>query len=633
MIPQETIDEIFAVAKLEEVIGEFVNLKQKGANYVGLCPFHDEKTPSFYVSPVKEIFKCFGCGKAGNVVRFLMDHEKMSYPDALRYLAKKYRIEIEEDNTEEAQKERDEISSLHIVLSFAEDFYHDYLLNTDEGKRIGLEYLKNRGISSETINKFKIGFSSAERNSFSKAAIKKKFNEKHLIAAGLSIKTHDGQLIDRFRERVIFPIHSVAGRAIGFGGRILKKNPKEAKYINSPETKVYNKSQILYGLDLAKDMIRKTSEVFLVEGYTDVVALSQAGVGNVVASLGTSLTEQHTKLIKKYTDNLIFIFDGDEAGTKASLRGIDIALKKELNVKAISLPEGEDPDSFSKKNNPQELKIFIDENAEDFIFFKTKLLFDKEKDDPIKKADALRNIVKSIAFIPNHISRSIYIKNLGRKLDIDEETLYTELDRILLSKQKDEIKRAKFKSKRDEKDKISLNEKISIQTSEEQEKGIVKLLILYGSNEYEEGISVAEKIIEHVKESEWKNPLYLEIFNDYINYYNNNNKYPEINHYLINTNIQFQDFATSFVTIKNELSQNWKTRYGKSISFEDNYKNNVTSALCHYDIRKYQAMLKDNLKDLKKKDNLENDDVLQRTHNELIKEINRISKEIKLAIY
>ncbi|MEA3495250.1 MAG: DNA primase, partial [Bacteroidota bacterium] len=565
MIPQETIDEIFAVAKLEEVIGEFVNLKQKGANYVGLCPFHDEKTPSFYVSPVKEIFKCFGCGKAGNVVRFLMDHEKMSYPDALRYLAKKYRIEIEEDNTEEAQKERDEISSLHIVLSFAEDFYHDYLLNTDEGKRIGLEYLKNRGISSETINKFKIGFSSAERNSFSKAAIKKKFNEKHLIAAGLSIKTHDGQLIDRFRERVIFPIHSVAGRAIGFGGRILKKNPKEAKYINSPETKVYNKSQILYGLDLAKDMIRKRSEVFLVEGYTDVVALSQAGVGNVVASLGTSLTEQHTKLIKKYTDNLIFIFDGDEAGTKASLRGIDIALKNELNVKAISLPEGEDPDSFSKKNNPQELKIFIDENAEDFIFFKTKLLFDKEKDDPIKKADALRNIVKSIAFIPNHISRSIYIKNLGRKLDIDEETLYTELDRILLSKQKDEIKRAKFKSKRDEKDKISLNEKFSIQTSEEQEKGIVKLLILYGSNEYEEGISVAEKIIEHVKESEWKNPLYLEIFNDYINYYNNNNKYPEINHYLINTNIQFQDFATSFVTIKNELSQNWKTRYGKSI--------------------------------------------------------------------
>jgi DNA primase len=603
MFSRNSIDNIFSAAKIEEVVGEFVNLKRRGANYIGLCPFHSEKTPSFSVSPTKELFKCFGCGKAGNVVGFLMEHEKYTYPEALKYLAKKYNIEIEEiASPKEDDEDRDEIASIFVILAYAQKYFFEHLLNSDEGHAIGMSYFKSRGFSRQTIEKYQLGFSPSGRDTFSQHAIRKGYNEKYLLAAGLSIKTDDGKLIDRFRERAMFPIHSPSGRTVGFGARILNSNPKEAKYINSPETKVFNKGHLLYGLNLAKDAIRKQNGCYLVEGYTDVISMYQSGIENVVASLGTSLTENQTKLIKRHSNNLSFIFDGDEAGLKASIRGIDIALKDELNLKVIVLPENEDPDSYCRKNNPADVLDFFNKQSEDFIFFKSKLLLKGNENDPIQRSQAINSIISSISFINNRISRSMYITELSKKFSIPEDILHSEVNRALINKFN-----AKTNVSTDIAQKIKRPPKnqFTIKIPIEQEKEIIKLLITKGNEIYYNDITVAEYLITRIGDSEWEDQNLKEIYNFFHLYYIEHKASPDPKLFIRHEDIRFQQIVIEFIDVEElTASKNWGN-HDVNVPLRD-IKREVDSACYHFEIRKLQNMRTVNRK-LLREENLTNE--------------------------
>jgi DNA primase len=433
LIPRETIDEIYRTARIEEVIGEFVNLKKAGSNFKGLSPFTQEKTPSFMVSPAKQIYKCFSTGKGGNVVSFLMELEQYSYPEALKYLAEKYNIEIvEEKQTEEQVAQQNKRETLGAVNQFAEKFFHNNIFETDEGKAIALSYFKERGFTLETIKKFKLGYC-PENEGISETAQKAGYDKKYLLELGLS-KEKDGRIFDFFKGRVIFPIHSLSGRPIAFAGRTLKNDKKVAKYFNSPESELYHKSNVLYGLNLAKSTIVREDNCFLVEGYTDVISLVQSGVENVVASSGTSLTKEQIRLIKRYTPNITVLYDGDSAGIKASFRGIDLILEEGLQVKAVLFPDGEDPDSFAKNHTKEELLAYLQEKAEDFISFKVNLLLSETENDPIKKSELIRDIIKSIALIPDSITRSLFASKTAGLLSLDERMLSLEVDKIVRNK-------------------------------------------------------------------------------------------------------------------------------------------------------------------------------------------------------
>lgn len=442
MISQKTINEIFSTARVEEVIGDFIQLKKSGSNYKGLSPFSNEKTPSFMVSPAKQIWKDFSSGKGGSVVSFLMEHEQFTYPEALRWLAKRYNIAIEEEQekTDEQLAKEKEKETQYTLTNFAATFFKNQL-KTEEGKQIGLTYLKERGFSKETIEKFDLGYSPKSWNAFSRYAMEKGYSYKLLEATGLSVGSEENP-VDRFRERVIFPIHSFSGRVLGFGGRVLKTNIKTAKYLNSPENEIYHKSKILYGIYQAKQSILKQDSCVLVEGYTDVISLHQAGIENVVASSGTSLTPEQIRLIKRLTNNIILIYDGDSAGIKASFRGIDLILRQELNVKVIVLPEGEDPDSFARKYSDTEIQTFITENATDFIRFKTTILSHEAGNDPVKKSEMISEIIASIALIPNIIQQELYVKETARLLQIREEVLFKQLAVEKIKHRKSEKKKA-----------------------------------------------------------------------------------------------------------------------------------------------------------------------------------------------
>lgn len=447
MIPKETIDEIFEAAKIEEVISDFVTLKKRGANLLGLCPFHNEKTPSFTVSPSKGIYKCFGCGEGGNSVSFLMDKEHYSYPEALKYLARKYNIEIVEQAMTEEQAERaSEKDSLYIISKFAKDFFINELWESEEGKTIGLNYFKERGYSEEIIKKFELGYSPKSKDALSKKSIKKQYSKESLLKSGLSIEIDKKALIDRFRERVIFPIHSFSGRILGFGGRALNPNAK-AKYQNSPESLIYNKSKILYGIFFAKNAISKNDNCFIVEGYTDVISLHQKGVENVVSASGTALSIDQIKLISRFTNNISILFDGDSAGIKASFRSVDLILKEGMNVKVIPFPENEDPDSFAKQNTSEDLKTFLEKNAIDFITYKTKILNAESEEDPIKRVAIIKEIIRSIALIPDYLTRTEYCKVCSKLLDVKESVLLRDIDqerkRINLSENVQRIEKKK----------------------------------------------------------------------------------------------------------------------------------------------------------------------------------------------
>ena len=448
MITRETIDKVFETARVEEVIGDFVQLKRAGSNFKGLSPFSDERSPSFMVSPVKQIWKDFSSGKGGSVVTFLMEHEHFTYPEAIRYLAKKYNIEIEETEVSLEDKiEANEKESLYLVSEFAKTYFHDTLLNTEEGKAIGLSYFKERGFTNETIAKFGLGYSPETWDAFTKEALSKGYQLDYLEKVGLTITREDGKHFDRFKGRVMFPIQSLSGRNLGFGGRILTNDKKAAKYLNSPESDIYHKSKVLYGIFHAKQAIAKQNNCYLVEGYTDVIQLHQAGIENVVASSGTALTPDQIRLINRLTKNITVLFDGDAAGLRASIRGIDLILEEGMNVKVCSFPDGDDPDSFARKNSYDDLVQYLENNAKDFIQFKASLLMNEANNDPIKKADLIRDMVVSISKIPDRIKREIYIQETARIMDISEQVLLNTLAQLV---QKD-ITEAGKKQKQEQK--------------------------------------------------------------------------------------------------------------------------------------------------------------------------------------
>ncbi|WP_271406178.1 DNA primase [Tenacibaculum soleae] len=435
MITQQTIERVFEAAQVEEVIGEFVQLKKSGSSFKGLSPFTDERTPSFMVSPVKQIWKDFSTGKGGNAVSFLMEHEHYTYPEAIKWLAKKYNIEIEEtEQSDEQKKQLNERESMFLASKFAKDYFHDVLMNTQKGRAIGLSYFKERGFREDIIEKFDLGYCKDEWDNFTNAALAKGYDLKYLKSTGLTIVKEGGPQIkkfDRFKGRVMFPIHSMSGRILGFGGRILTNDKKAAKYLNSPESDIYHKSKILYGIYHAKKEIAKQDNCYLVEGYTDVISFYQSGVENVVASSGTALTADQIRLVNRLTKNITVLFDGDAAGIRASIRGIDLILEQGMNVKVVSFPEGEDPDSFAKAHSTAELKEYLAEKSQDFIEFKVSLLMKEAANDPVKKAGLIRDIVTSISKIPDGIQREVYVQECARIMDISERVLFSELAQLL----------------------------------------------------------------------------------------------------------------------------------------------------------------------------------------------------------
>ena len=431
IISKSTIDKVFEAARVEEVIGDFVTLKKAGSNYKTLSPFSDEKTPSFMVSPAKQIWKDFSTGKGGNSVSFLMEHEHYSYPEAIVYLAKKYNIEVERVQQTDEQKQADNLrESLYLVLEFAQKYYSESLWKNEKGKAIGLSYCKERGFTDETIKTFKLGYNIDQWGAFTNTALQKGFQLEFLEKTGLTIVKNNNKF-DRFKGRILFPIQSISGRVLGFGGRILKEDKKAAKYLNSPESDIYHKSKILYGLYQAKQNIIKQDVCYLVEGYTDVISLHQKGVKNVVASSGTALTREQIGLIKRFTSNITLLFDGDTAGINAAMRGIDLVLEQGMNVKVVMFPNGQDPDSFARSVSEQDLTIYIEEKSEDFIRFKTTLLMEQIKNDPIKKGALIRDIVSSIAKIPSDIQKEVYVQSCSKILKISENVLFRELAQIV----------------------------------------------------------------------------------------------------------------------------------------------------------------------------------------------------------
>lgn len=434
MIDQATVDKIIDSANILEVVSDFVTLRKRGVNYVGLCPFHDEKTPSFSVSPSKGICKCFSCGKGGSAVHFIMEHEQLSYYEALKYLAKKYNIEIEERELSDEEKQiKSDRESMLIVNSFAQEYFSNILFQHSEGRSVGLAYFHERGFRDDIIHKFALGYSLEQRDALAIEAKKRGYKEEYLLKTGLCLEGQNGYISDRFRGRVIFPVFSLSGKVLAFGGRVLRKSDKLAKYVNSPESEVYHKSNVLYGIYQAKQSIVKNDNCFLVEGYTDVLSMHQAGVENVVASSGTSLTPGQIRLIHRFTNNITVIYDGDAAGIKASLRGIDLILKEGMNIKVVLLPDGDDPDSFAKKQSASSFTEYIKNHEVDFIRFKTNLLLDSAGNDPIKRAELISDIVQSVAIIPDTIVRSVYTKECSRLMEISEEVLLREINKIKLS--------------------------------------------------------------------------------------------------------------------------------------------------------------------------------------------------------
>lgn len=486
MISRTTIDNVFETARVEEVIGDFVQLKKSGSNFKGLSPFSDERTPSFMVSPVKQIWKDFSSGKGGNVVAFLMEHEHFTYPEAIKYLAKKYGIEIEEtEQTDEQKEQASERESLYLVSEFAKDYFHDTLLNSEQGKAIGKTYFKERGFTDETIKTFSLGYSPDQWDAFSAHALKNGYQLSYLEKSGLTIVKGDKQF-DRFKGRVMFPILSVSGRVLGFGGRILTSDKKAAKYLNSPESDIYHKSKVLYGIYHAKQSIAKEDNCYLVEGYTDVIQFHQRGIKNVVSSSGTALTPEQIRLVNRLTQNITVLFDGDAAGLRASLRGVDLILEQGMNVRICTFPEGEDPDSFAKNNSLEELTLYLEENAQDFINFKASLLANAAKNDPIKKAETIRDMVLSISKIPDVIKQEVYIKECSRIMDISEEVLFSTLAQILQKEKRDSSKKTN-KDAPKPMEVVPVEKQVvkKVDVQFELERKIIELLLLYGNEEEE----------------------------------------------------------------------------------------------------------------------------------------------------
>jgi len=514
-------------AQILDVVSDFVTLKKRGVNYVGLCPFHEERTPSFSVSPAKGICKCFSCGKGGNAVNFVMEHEQMSYYEALKYLAKKYNIEVvEKELTAEEVAQKNDRESMLAVNKFAQQYFTSLLFDSSEGRNVGLSYFHERGFRDDVIRKFQLGYSFEQRDAFTVAALSKTYKKEFLVKTGLSIDREGGSPFDRFWGRVMFPVHSLSGNVVAFGGRVLKKDDKTAKYVNSPESEIYHKSNELYGIYFAKQAIVKYERCYLVEGYTDVLAMHQAGIENVVASSGTSLTKGQIRLIHRFTENVTVLYDGDAAGIKASIRGIDMLLEEGLNIKVVLLPQGEDPDSFAKSQDATQFIDYIEKHQNDFIRFKTSLLLDEAGSDPIKRAVLIGDIVRSIAIIPDRVIRSVYVKECSTLLETDEKLLYAEINKYQNGRTFQNSERTTA-IKSNETTSPSSEKVYQPSACDEEEGNIIQYLIRYGERELytmpdekQEGkavlVSVARYILTELSRDHlsFSHPLYARILEE-----------------------------------------------------------------------------------------------------------------------
>ena len=606
MISKATIDTVFETARVEEVIGDFVNLKRAGSNFKGLSPFSEERSPSFMVSPAKGIWKDFSSGKGGNSVAFLMEHEQFTYPEAIRYLAKKYNIEIEETEQSDEEKANTDIrESMYLVSEFAKTYFHNTLLNSEEGKAIGYSYFKERGFTNETIKKFGLGYSPEAWDAFTKEALGKGYKLEFLESTGLTIPKED-RPFDRFKGRVMFPIQSMSGRVLGFGGRILTNDKKAAKYLNSPESDIYHKSKVLYGIYHAKQSIAKLDNCYLVEGYTDVIQFNQAGIENVVSSSGTALSSDQIRLINRLTKNITMLFDGDAAGLRASIRGIDLILEEGMNVKVCTFPDGEDPDSFAKKTPYEELVKYLDENAKDFIQFKASLLMNEAKNDPIKKADLIRDMVVSISKIPDRIQREIYVQECSRIMDISEQVLQSTLAQLAQKEVVEVGKKQKQAQDSGQKafevvknDNPIGTEKVDILYRLERK--IIEILLLYGNKneEFEDTFlktnedgeiatftekkeyKVFQRIYLSLQEDEVElaNPLFREIFNDLINFYNQQDSF-SLEQYLMRLEPNFAQEVTDILMEDERLAlHNWEGQNIFPKSKNDTIAQNVSETI------------------------------------------------------
>lgn len=596
MIDQLTINKIIDAAQIVDIVSEFVTLKKRGVNFVGLCPFHVDKNPSFYVSPSKNICKCFACGEGGSAVHFIMKHEQLSYVEALKYLAKKYNIEVEEKElTEEEQQAYNERESLFILNDFARTYFENTLHNHIEGKTVGLSYFKERGFRDDIIRKFQLGYSPEQRDAFTQEALKSGYKKEYLVKTGLTIEGENGYVADRFRGRVMFPVHTLSGKVVAFGGRILKKTENTGKYINSPESDIYHKSSVLYGLFLAKQAITKADCCYLVEGYTDVISMHQAGIENVVASSGTALTHGQIRLIHRFTTNVTVIYDGDAAGIKAALRGIDLLLEDGINVKVILLPQGEDPDSFARKQNAQSLTNYIKEHEVDFIRFKTELLLKEAGKDPIKRAALISDIVNSIAIIPDNIIRTVYIRDCSTLLEIDERVLVGEVNKNRLGYlEKQGTQKLQDSNSVSTSPNPTINQTIpiadqstTISKLDRYELSILYYLVRYGqkrifeideveenTSEQEQGIPASMSVIEYIRfdlqrDGLWfQHPLYKQMLDEAVEHLIEEDFLPS-RYFLAHPNPSISKITAEILEDRYELSKVHMKQFGDNVKKED----------------------------------------------------------------
>lgn len=629
MINRETIDKIMDTARIEEVVGDFVHLKKRGTSLIGNCPFHGEKTPSFHVSVTKGIYKCFGCGKGGDSVRFIMEHEKYSYPEALKFLAQKYNIEVEETvetvQDVEAQNARE---SLYIVSQFAANYFEEQLWNGEEGRAIGLSYFKERGFREDIVKKFNLGYSPDVWDALTQNAIKNKHAEEYLEKTGLAIRNDKGQLFDRFRGRVMFPIHNFTGRVIGFGGRTLKTDKKVAKYVNSPESEIYHKSNVLYGLFHAKKAIRELDNCYLVEGYADVLAVHQANIENVVASSGTSLTIEQIRLIGRFTQNVTILYDGDAAGIKASLRGLDMILEEGLNVKVVSFPAGDDPDSYMHKVGAGEFKNYIENNRKDFILYKANILLAEAGTDPIKRAGIIRDIVESIAKIPDNIKASVFIRECSSLLAIEERILLSELNTMRAAKLKKSTQQTRPQQQQyqdmppdnlfaDDGPTAEVTAQV-VANDELQEQEIVRLLLAFGhelvSWDKIDNMYIGSFIIQNLTDVTFENTLCKKII-DHYRLEIENGQLPTANQFIKSQDREIADLAITLSSSPHTLSENWYNKHNIYVRDETvNLKATILGGLYHLKKRKVDRILFDLLNEIKVEPDAVNQEILMQRY-------------------
>ena len=643
MISQATIQQILSRIDIIEIIGSFVKLKKRGANYLGLCPFHNEKSPSFTVSPAKEIYKCFGCGKSGNTIGFLMEQEKYTYTEALRWLANKYNVEIEETETSpEFKIQQQAAESLYIINSFAQSFFSDKLFNAEEGQDIALSYLKERGFREEIIRKFQLGFNPTARDEFTQAALSAQYNKDYLLKSGLVVQ-RDDKLMDNYRGRIIFPVHNQSGKVLGFGARIIKTNDKAPKYINTPENELYVKSKILYGSYFARMAIDKADECLLVEGYTDVVSLHQAGIENVVASGGTSLTPDQLRLIKKYTSNLTIIYDGDSAGIKAALRGLDLALEESLNVKLVLIPDKEDPDSYVNKIGADAFKKFIAENKKDFILFQLEISLKDAGNDSTKKSAIVNQVAETISRInktEEFTRRQDYIKQVSEILRIEETGLNALVNKFIRDKvSKDESRFNRAVELPVETGTNTENEEVLnlFNKDEMQEQAMVRSLLEFGTKQWDEHQKVADYIFSQVEDNELDkmidNKTLINIIEIYRKWYDEGLE-PNAKNFLYHEDQQLHSFVINIMDVNSEISPNWKEHYeGHIPTREDLFKEEVLSTLNYLKLRKIKRMIEENQQDLEKATKPEDQMIYLQTHQHLKQMEIELTRDVGTVIY